>query len=298
MNMGGSRNKAELKEFLTNMFNDINIINIKNTTFSSMLANFIVKRRLDKAWSGYKTIGGCSPLHDMTDKLVAKLSIKLKDYKVISVMRYTQPNSQACIDELKQDNIRDVVLLPLYAQYSTTTTKSSLDEFITLSKNSFNITVIEHFYKNSMLNDIISDEIIKRTNNTDDFNLIFSAHGLPLSIVNQGDPYQIQIQEHIELVKTKLKEKNSKFSTISLAYQSKVGYMQWLTPSLSAVLRRFKHKKVLIYPISFMIDNSETLFELCFEYKQEAKKLGCQEYKVCSCANDNDKVVHMISSLL
>lgn len=135
MNMGGSRDKEELREFLTNMFNDINIINIKNDRYRSMIADFIVKRRLDKAWSGYKTIGGASPLHHITDSLVGKLSIKLKDYKVVSVMRYTQPNTQQCVDELKRNNIKSVVLLPLYAQYSTTTTKSSLDEFIALAKN-------------------------------------------------------------------------------------------------------------------------------------------------------------------
>lgn len=128
--------------------------------------------------------------------------------------------------------------------------------------------------------------------------MIFSAHGLPQSIIDRGDPYQRQLQEHIELVKTKLKEKNARFSTISLAYQSKVGYMQWLTPSLDTVLKRFVGKKVLIYPISFMIDNSETLFELGIEYKQKAQKLDCKEYKICSCANDKDKVVDMISSLL
>ncbi len=298
MNMGGPRDKAELVEFLTNMFNDKNIINIKSDKYRSILADFIVRRRADKAWLGYKAIGGASPLHQITDKLTDKLYTALDGYEIIPVMRYTKPDTKACIDRLHRENIQKVVLLPLYAQYSTTTTKSSIDEFISLSKGSFDTTIINNFYKNRLLNDIISDEIIKRTNGKTDFNLIFSAHGLPQSVINRGDPYQIQVQEHIELVKAKLKQKKVRFSTISLAYQSKVGPMKWLTPSLDSVLKRFKDKKVLIYPISFILDNTETLFELCFEYKRIATQIGCVQYKVCSCPNDSDQTVRMISGLL
>ncbi len=298
MNMGGSRNKDELKEFLTNMFNDKNIINIKNDKCRSMLANFIVKTRLNNAWLGYKAIGGASPLHSITNKLIVKLTLKLKDYKVLSVMRYTKPNAQQCIDKLKKLNIQKVTLLSLYAQYSTTTTKSSIEEFMHLSNGKLNITTINNFYKNDRLNKIICDEIIKRTNNASDFNLIFSAHGLPQSVINRGDPYRIQIQEHIELIKDKLKKTNTKFETISLAYQSKVGPAAWLTPSLNDALIKYKNKKVLIYPISFIIDNSETIYELCVEYKLVAKKIGLKEYKVCSCPNDKDEVVDMIRNLL
>ncbi|OPX27316.1 MAG: ferrochelatase [Campylobacteraceae bacterium 4484_166] len=298
LNMGAARSKDELKEFLTNMFNDKNIVNIKNNKIRSMLANYIIKSRLDEAWIGYKTIGGSSPLYRYTESLVEKLQAILPNIYITYAMRYTKPYAKECIDLIKQKNITEVLLIPLYPQYSTTTTKSSLEQFGILSKSNLKINYIENFYKNKTLNEIISDEIIKRTNGQSDYNLIFSAHGLPQSTINKGDPYQIQTQEHIELIKKCLKEKEATFATISLAYQSKVGPMRWLTPSLSSVLKKFKNQKVLVYPISFMIDNSETIYELCFFYNKVAMKYGCKEYKICSCPNDKKRVVDMIKDMI
>ena len=99
-----------------------------------------------------------------------------------------------------------------------------------------------------------------------------------------------------------LKEKLSHYATniqsINLAYQSKVGPMKWLTPSLDDMLKKFKNKKVIIYPISFIIDNSETVFELDIEYREIAEKIGVKEYKVCSCVNSNEVFIEAIKGLV
>lgn len=297
--MGAARNKDELEVFLTNMFNDENILTIKNKTFRSMIASLIVTFRLNKAWKNYEEIGGASPLHDLTDKLSAKIQKKFPEYFVTEAMRYTSPFAQTAIARIKEKNIKDIILLPLYPQYSTTTVKSSIDDFLQKSAfEDFNIEIIEPFYKNELYNKAICDEIIRVQGRYNDFHIIFSAHGLPQKIVNNGDPYQKQVEEHVEILKEKLTHYATNIKSINLAYQSKVGPMKWLTPSLENMLKHFKGEKVIIYPISFIVDNSETVFELEIEYREIAQKLGIKEYRVCQCINDSDTFVEAIKELI
>jgi len=298
LNMGAARSKDELEVFLTNMFNDKNILTIKNDTLRSMIASLIVNLRLNKAWENYEEIGGKSPLHDITDQLVKKLQKELPDYFVTVAMRYTSPFAQTAIARIEEKNIQDVTLLPLYPQYSTTTTKSSVEDFIEKAQDRFTIKTVEPFYKNELYNKAICDEIIKTKAKWEDFHLIFSAHGLPQKVINKGDPYQTQIEEHVEILTETLSHYATNFHSINLAYQSKVGPMKWLTPSLETMLENFKGKKVLIYPISFIIDNSETVFELDIEYREIAKKIGIQDYRVCRCINDSDIFVDTIKEII
>jgi len=298
LNMGAARNKDELEVFLTNMFNDKNIIRFKNDTVRSMIASLIVTMRLNKAWNQYEVIGGKSPLHELTELLVEKLNIIFPEYYITTAMRYTSPFAQTAIARIKKENIKDVILLSLYPQYSTTTTKSSIEDFIKKSNGDFNITTIEPFYKNEMYNKSICDEIIRVQSKYNDFHVIFSAHGLPQKIVDNGDPYQIQVEEHVELLKEKLSHYASNIKSINLAYQSKVGPMKWLQPSLENMLTNFRNKKVIIYPISFIIDNSETVFELDKEYRELAMKLQVKEYRLCSCLNANDTFIKALKEII
>jgi len=298
LNMGAARSKDELKVFLQNMFNDKNILTIKSDFLRSLIAYFIVTSRIDSAWENYEAIGGSSPLHDITTNLVEKLQNKMSDFFITEAMRYTSPFAQTAIARIKEQNIKDIILLPLYPQYSTTTTKSSVEDFIQKAPSYFNIRVIEPFYKNKILNKAICDTIVETQSKYNDFHLIFSAHGLPQKIINKGDPYQKQIEEHIEILKEKLTHYAVNFKSINLAYQSKVGPMKWLEPSLEDMLKNFKNEKVIIYPISFLIDNSETIFELDIEYKEIAYNLGIKEYKVCKCLNDSEYLVDLIENLV
>ncbi len=298
LNMGGARSKEELEVFLTNMFNDKNILTMKSDTIRSMLASLIVTMRLSKAWKNYEQIGGSSPLHDLTNKLVEKLEVIFPEYYITTAMRYTSPFSQTAIARIKEQNIKDVVLLPLYPQYSTTTTKSSLDDFIEKANNTLNIKVVEPFYKNALYNQAICNEITRVQAKYSDFHLIFSAHGLPQKIVDAGDTYQKEIEEHVEILKEKLEHYAINIKSINLAYQSKVGPMKWLTPSLDNTLKKFKGKKVIIYPISFIIDNSETVFELDIEYREIAQEIGVKEYKVCKCVNDNELFIKAVKEIV
>jgi ferrochelatase len=298
LNMGGARSKEELEIFLRNMFNDKYILTIPFDLIRSMVASLIVNLRLNKAWEHYEEIGGKSPLHDLTDELIKNLQEQLPDYFVTAAMRYTSPFAQTAIARLKEHGVKDVILFPLYPQYSTTTTRSSLEDFIEKADNQFNITTIEPFYKNTLYNKAVCDEIVRVQNKYGDYHLIFSAHGLPQKVVDKGDPYQKHVEEHVEILKEKLTHYAVNFKSINLAYQSKVGPLKWLEPSLDDMLKNFKNEKVIIYPISFIIDNSETVFELEIEYKEIAEEIGLKEYKVCKCVNSSDTFIQSIKELI
>ena len=213
-------------------------------------------------------------------------------------MRYTPPFANTAIKELKRKKIKDVVLLPLYPQYSTTTTKSSVEDFMEFAKDEFNVKVIEPFYTNDKFNDAIVNTIKSTVENYAEFNLIFSAHGLPQKVVDKGDPYEKQINDHVKILSEKLSKKGINFKSISLAYQSKVGPMKWLEPSLDDALTKYRNQKVLIYPIAFIVDNSETDFELSIEYKELADEIGILDYKVCKCLNDNEEFIEAIKDII
>ncbi|AZL54459.1 ferrochelatase [Aliarcobacter skirrowii] len=298
LNMGGARSKDELKMFLTNMFNDENILTVKSALLRKMIAFFIVTKRLNSAWKNYEEIGNASPINPLTEKLVEKCNEKIDGYTTYQVMRYTPPFAKDVVEKLKEDGISEVFLLPLYPQYSTTTTKSSMEDFLKYAKNSFKIKSINDFYKNDKFNNCIVNEIERNMQEGVKYNLIFSAHGLPQKIVDNGDPYQKQMIEHVEILSKKLKEKNIDFKSINLAYQSKVGPLKWLEPSLEDMLKNFENDNVIIYPLSFIVDNSETDFELDIEYREVANEIGILEYKVCKCVNYGDDFIEAIKDII
>ncbi|MFW2441315.1 ferrochelatase [Aliarcobacter butzleri] len=298
LNMGGARDKSELKMFLTNMFNDENILTIKNAFIRKMVASFITNSRLESAWKNYEKIGNHSPINPLTEQLVNKSNDKIENYKTYQVMRYTPPFAKEIISQMKKDGIKEVLLLPLYPQYSTTTTKSSLEDFIKFAKNSFSISSIETFYKNDKFNECIVNEILNNVEDETSYNLVFSAHGLPQKIVDAGDPYEKQMNDHVKILSEELQKRGKSFKSINLAYQSKVGPLKWLEPSLENMLKNFKNENVIIYPLSFIVDNSETVFELDIEYKEIAHEIGIKEYKVCSCVNDSEEFIEAIKDII
>jgi ferrochelatase len=106
------------------------------------------------------------------------------------------------------------------------------------------------------------------------------------------------MEEHVEILSKKIADKNMNFKSINLAYQSKVGPMKWLEPSLDEMLKNFKGQKVIVYPIAFIVDNSETDFELDIEYREIAEEIGVEEFKVCKCVNDSDDFIDAIADII
>jgi len=299
LNMGGPNNTEEIELFLKNMFNDKNIITTKSDILRKLIAFMIVKFRKKTAIQNYKDIGGKSPLVGNTEKLIEKLQKKDANTFVTYAMRYTPPFSKDIIKKLKEKEIKEIFLMPLYPHYSTTTTKSSLEDFIEqLQKEglSAKITSTERFYKEDDFNKAIINQIRDEIKDIDTkkYDLIFSAHSLPEKIIEKGDTYQKEIEEHVIILSDLLSRENIKFNQIHLAYQSKLGPVKWIGPSLEEKLKKISNKNVFIYPISFVLDNSETMQELHIEYDKIAKNTGYKNYKVFNCLNDNDDFVTFI----
>lgn len=303
LNMGGPNNLREVEMFLTNMFNDPAIIRTKSSLLRRFIAGMITLARTEKSQEIYRSLGGKSPIVEITTSLVEQLQAKVGDDVIVDfVMRYTPPMAAEVVSRLKNAGIRKVYLIPLYPQYSSTTTLSSLEDFEKTANTLqwFPLLVeIKHFFTNDTYNKCLL-LLIKEALNEDDsheFELIFSAHGLPQKIIDEGDSYQRQIMAHVELLKDKFHQEGIYFRGVHLAYQSKVGPMKWLEPSLATMLKSIGRKKAIIVPLAFTIDNSETEFELEVEYREIAHELGITDYRVSRCPNTHPLFVQTLQEL-
>jgi len=298
LNMGGANSLDDVEIFLTNMFNDPYILGIKNKFIRKFVAFMITKGRLKSAQHNYRQIGGKSPLCELTAKLCEKISSLESEFDVVDfAMNYTSPFTKEVLK--KYENFDEIVLFPLYPQHSTTTISSSLDSFKKVANElslKAKISLCGTFYDDETYNKMIVSHIKEtaREANISEINLIFSAHSLPQKIVKNGDVYEKHIKEQVQILAKMLKEQGLNFRGVSLAYQSRLGPVKWLEPSLNEVLEKCESKKALIYPLSFCIDNSETIFELVIEYAKIAKELNFSFYKVVSCPNFSDEFASFI----
>ncbi len=297
LNMGGPNNIDEVELFLNNMFADKNILPF-NRYLRKFVAYIIITKRLDAVKENYELLGGKSPLPQLTKELISKLQDRL-DMPIYPAMRYVPTFATDALKECKDSGVEELILFPMYPQYSTTTTLSSLEDIEdrcqALEYNP-KITMIEPYYDDYDYIEASCEKIIEAIKdiNSADYDLLLSAHGLPLSIIKAGDPYQNQVEANASAIKIYLKERGVEFKNIKLVYQSKVGSSSWLEPNLVDVLRNPTNRKVVISPLAFTIDNSETLFELDIEHREIADKIKYEDYIVSSCMNDSQKFVDLI----
>ena len=303
LNMGGPNNLDEVEMFLKNMFNDKNILTMKSNVLRKMIGGMIVFNRTESSQEIYRELGGKSPIVGHTKNLVEKLQTRLGENVIVDfAMRYTPPFADEVIEKLNAEDVKKIYLIPLYPQYSTTTTKSSLEDFeehYHEAQGDAVLVEIKHFFENETYNKSVIERIKEKvgSDNYNDFDIIFSAHGLPQKIIDAGDVYQRHIQKHVKLLKEMLKQEKMDFHEVHLAYQSKVGPMEWLKPSLEDKLKTVRNRGVIVFPIAFTIDNSETDFELEIEYREISEKLGFKKYRVCRCPNDSDLFVDALQEI-
>ena len=285
MNMGGPNDLSEVKVFLKNMFNDKYIITAPQP-IRSLIASIIVFKRLEIAKENYSKLGGMSPIVGHTKRLVRRLNKEL-DADVFYEMRYTPPFALDVLKKLK--NYDEIYAIPMYPHYSSTTTKSSIEDFMKVAKK-YNldkkIKTIDSYYDHPLYNKAIVERIKEalKGENSKDFELVFSAHGLTQKTIDKGDLYQKHILANVECAKKELQNQNIEFKKIHVAYQSRLGPMEWLRPYMEDKLKELG-AKVLIYPISFTVDNSETQGELVLEYGELAHELGIKDYRVAKAPN-------------
>mgnify|MGYP001556272845 CR=1 FL=1 len=298
LNMGGPNDLDEVELFLYNMFSDKNILPTNPAT-RALVRQIIITKRLEEAKESYAHLGGKSPLSDLTQELIVKLK-NILDMPIYAAMRYVPPFAQESLIKCKEEGVEELLLFPLYPQYSTTTTLSSYEDIVSRCKALDyhpKITMLACQYYDDI--DYIKanvEQIEKAINGKDisEYDLLLSAHGLPVSIIKAGDPYQRQVEANVSAIKTLLDIKGLHFKDVKLVYQSKVGNATWLEPNLVDVLRNPLNRKVLIYPLAFTIDNSETLFELDIEHREIAEKIKYDDYIVAECMNSSESFVNLI----
>ena len=284
-NLGGPDKLENVEPFLFNLFNDPAIISIPSV-FRYPLAKLISKRRAPVAKNIYKEIGNKSPILELTQDQAKSLENKLlkKDgYKCFVVMRCWHPRASDVIKKVRKYNPEEIILLPLYPQFSASTSGSSINEWNDLcKKENYQVktkTICCYPTESNFIASHVS--LIKKTlqnieNNN--FKLIFSAHGLPESKIRNGDPYQWHIEETVKEIMSELKTENLDHT---ISYQSRVGPMKWIGPFTDdEIIKYSKEKKgIVIVPVAFVSEHSETLVELDIEYKKLAEKNGCIFYK-------------------
>ncbi len=284
-NLGGPDKQENVEPFLFNLFNDPAIINIPSI-FRHPLAKFISKKRAPIAKNIYKEIGNKSPILELTQDQAKSLEnnlLKKGNYKCFVVMRCWHPRASDVIKKVREYNPEEIILLPLYPQYSASTSGSSINEWGDLCKK-------ENYYVKTKTiccypteNNFIASHIslIKKTLKVikdNNFKLIFSAHGLPRSKIKKGDPYQWQVEETVKKIMSNLGNENLNHV---ISYQSRVGPLKWIGPSTEEVIIKYSNEKkgIVIVPIAFVSEHSETLVELDIKYKKLAEKNGCGFYK-------------------
>ena len=284
-NLGGPDKLESVEPFLFNLFNDPEIISIPSI-FRYPLAKFISKRRTPIAKNIYKEIGNKSPILELTQDQAKSLENNLSrkgDYKCFVAMRCWHPRASDVIKKVREYNPEEIILLPLYPQFSASTSGSSINEWKDLcKKENYKVktkTICCYPTESNFIASHVS--LIKKTlqnieNNN--FKLIFSAHGLPESKIKKGDPYQWHVEETVKEIISKLKTENLDHV---ISYQSRVGPMKWIGPFTDAeIIKYSKEKKgIVIVPVAFVSEHSETLVELDIEYKKLAEKNGCTFYK-------------------
>lgn len=293
-NLGGPCCTSNIKPFLFNLFYDPYIISLPNP-FRYGLAKLISSSRESKASAIYAYMGGKSPILEQTYAQSAALEKALSvhgEYKVFVYMRYTYPFIQDVFEQLELFKPDHVILLPLYPQYSTTTTESSINLWKDKSKKegvNTKTSYIESYETHPSFIKSYSDllkNIIPDAKKLAKPLVLFSAHGIPLIKVKKGDPYQ----KHVELsVNAVMQEIGDESLEYKVCYQSKVGPMEWLGPPTdTCIVEAAKAgRSIIIVPISFVSEHSETLVELDIQYKELAMENGAKGYfRVPACGID------------
>jgi protoporphyrin/coproporphyrin ferrochelatase len=290
-NLGGPETLDEVRPFLYNLFSDPEIIRIKSDLLRRMLARFIVLVRQKKSCALYSQIGGGSPLRKITESqaaaLEAALSARNLSARVYVAMRCWNPSIDRAVEDILRDGISRLFLLPLFPQYSVTTTGSCLKYFHLLDQKAglsskIRISEIQQWFDDprylESMAELIREAARELPGRKENLHLLYSAHSIPVRYIKEGDPYLDQTRRSVALINERLGNAYS----FTLAFQSKVGPVEWLGPSTADVLRELgKTGKtaVLVVPVSFVSDHIETLQEIDISYREIAAKSGIREFR-------------------
>ena len=311
LQLGGPDSPDAVRPFLYNLFCDPDIIDLPGAfLFRKPLAALISRFRAPKVRELYQALGGASPILDQTrqqaESLFGFLSESGAEMHVEIAMRYWNPTTETAHAKLAALGIDEVVLLPLYPQYSKATTGSSIRKWNDVNSRSgrppLHTKVIEHYYEHPLYIKALVERIneaIKRvpSDERSQVHIVFSAHGTPLKLVRQGDPYSHQIRRTYELV-----VQHGNFGLPHhLCFQSKVGPQRWLEPSLVSTIDSLNAGKVthlIVVPVAFVSDHLETLSEIAIEARHQAMTGGVKYFDVTAPLLTNRSFIQCLGTLV
>jgi len=310
--LGGPDSPEAVEPFLYNLFRDPDIINFPLAWIARRpLARYIARRRTQVVREHYEAIGGQSPIRLLTERQAAKLEAALSGefhVKCWVAMRYWHPLTEETAAAVRAASLDQLVLLPLYPQYSFATTASSLKEWKRVndaigrapSGSLPTDHLVEEFHTHPLYIAALADRIatsLTHFSNPEKAHLVFSAHGLPLSLIAKGDPYQRHVEETVRAVLAYGGWPNAH----SLCYQSRVGRQKWLEPSLLPTLRQLAasgEKHLLLIPISFVTEHIETLHEINIEARAEAVGAGVEQFEMMPAVGDSPRFIEALADLV
>lgn len=311
-NLGGPDKPESVRPFLVNLFTDPAILRVPGFV-RPWLGRLIAWRRTTPAMENYAVIGGRSPLLELTEEQGRSLEQVLAErdpsaeYRSFVCMRYWHPMAPEVARAVKEWGAEEVLLLPLYPQFSTTTTGSSIldwNEAARAAGLAVPTTTLCCFHSDegfaAATARLVRESLAKARAELPEgvgLRVLFSAHGLPESIVKAGDPYQWQVEQTVAAVLAQLDEPG--LDSI-VCYQSRVTPQKWIGPSTEDELERAGHDKVavLVCPIAFVSEHSETLVELDVEYREEAEKLGVPAYFRVPAQNSDPAFIGALADLV
>eukprot|EP01084_Bolivina_argentea_P268992 457032_1 len=326
--MGGPSNPQDTHKFLHRLFSDSEIITLGGGLKQKLFADFISKRRTPKVQAQYEEIGG-SPIQKYTDiqgeqicKILDEISPSTAPHKSYTCFRYIEPLTTQVLQQMDKDGIEYAIAFSQYPQWCCNTSGSSYNhlwrELKTNSmQNRFKWSIIDRWFMHDGYIDALIAKITESINklNIEQRNnlcLIFSAHSIPMKSIEKGDPYVFEVSSTVKLIMNKLKNK-LKTGDIQieglthipyhqLCWQSKVGFLPWMTPSTENVIKSIGDNKrfenVLVIPFVFTSDHIETLYELDIEYKHVAQKHGIKNYIRCDALNDSNIFINGLANIV
>ena len=305
--LGGPDTPEAIEPFLYNLFSDPEIIDFPLAKVARpVLAKLISKGRARKVMHHYADIGGASPIRKLTGQQARALEEELRktiDARVFVAMRYWHPFASEAIGRIRRAGCDELILLPLYPQYSSTTTGSSFNEWEKRCRElDFQLpsTLIRQFFDFEPYLDSLFERIsetMRRFEPGRQPHLVFSAHSVPTSVIEAGDPYKRQIEATVKLVV----ERGGWTNPVTVCYQSKVGNQRWLQPTLHETISHLGEnnvENVLVVPIAFVSDHVETLAEIDIEAREEAADAGIRHFEMMPGLNDSPVFIRALASLV
>lgn len=304
LQMGGPDSIEAVHPFLMNLFKDRDIIKIGPSFLQPFIARRIVNKRAPKVEGYYRQIGGKSPIRELTEAQGRGLQELLgPEFRSFVAMRYSRPSTIDALSAIKKEGISRIVAVSLYPHYSRATTGSSVNELQRIlkeSKATFSLSYIDRFYDHPLYIEALAEKVSQGLASFADpkkVEIVFSAHSLPQSFIDEGDPYLAHIQETVRLVM----ERVGNEANHQLAFQSKASKVKWLEPSTENMMKTLAAKgckDLLMVPLSFVSDHIETLYEIDIQYAEEARDLGIERFVRSESLNNSPLFLACLADLV